>query len=116
MTRESRNILFILQRLWPILTSLRNHLPNALEIILACCILHNIRVKWGLFDPEEDEDEDEDEQQDENEGEEMDDIDLIDDDLNNVAIRARGAVLRENMRNNMPPPTASEMRRIRMNR
>ena len=116
MTRESRNILFILQRLWPILTSLRNHLPNALDIILACCILHNIRVKWGSFDPEEDKERDEDEdEQDENE-EEMDDIDLIDDEINNVAIRARGAVLRDNMRNSMPPPTASEMRRIRLNR
>ena len=98
----------MLKRRWPILKSMRNHVDNAMAIILTCCILHNVAIKWDAEDPPDDaEDSDEDE-----EGVEEDVI--IDDDLDNARIRAQGAMVRENLRENMPPPTASERRRINM--
>ena len=117
---SSECIYGILKKRWPILTSLRNHLPNAMEIILTCCILHNILIKWGLEEDEDEDEEDEnvegnDDDNDENEDEEDNDVEVIDDDLDNATIRARGAVVRENMKDNMPPPTPAELGRIRAN-
>ena len=87
---------------------MRNHLPTAMDIILSCAILHNIAIAWKSEEPEEEEQQDE---QDVDENEAVD-IVVIDDALDNASIRARGAVVRENLCHQMPPPSASERRRL----
>ena len=77
--------------------SLRTHLPQSMKIALCCCILHNVSVKWGIEEPPDDDQRDED-----------DDIIIVDDDVGRAAVRARGEVIRDRMRVNMPPPTRSE--------
>ena len=85
--------------------SLRNHLPTAMDTILACSILHNIAVKWGIGEPDVDDDDEEEEQE----------VAILEEDeLDNALIRARGSVLRENLRRQMPPPTESESRRLNL--
>ena len=98
----------MLKKRWPILKNLKNHLPTALDIILACCILHNVALEWG----EDQEDDDDSEEDSDEESESEEEVDIQDDELNNDNIRERGARLRENLRENMPPPTASESRRL----
>ena len=87
--------------------SMRNHLPAAMDIVLCCAILHNIAIEWRSDEPEEEEEEEEDLNADEDQ-----DIEVIDDDLDNAAIRARGAIVRENLRQQMPPPSVSERRML----
>ena len=84
---------------------MRNHLPFAQEIILCCSILHNIAIKWRAEEPEED---------DEEEDYGWDRVAVIDDELDNAIIRARGAMVRDNLRLQMPPPTPSELRRLNL--
>ena len=73
-----------------------------MAISLAVCILHNIAVIWNMPDPPPGQDDDDD----------GDDI-LLEEDLERAEVRARAVVLRDRLRNNMPPPTPSERRRMR---
>ena len=76
-----------------------------MAISLAVCILHNICTVWNMPDPppapadEDDED--------------INGDIVLEEDLERDEIRARAVVLRDRLRNNMPPPTPSERRRIR---
>ena len=75
-----------------------------MDIILCCCILHNVAIKWDSNKCPQDQ------------GEHVDneEIVLVDDNLDNEFIRAQGALVRDNLRLEMPPPSASERRRMNM--
>ena len=60
---------------------MRNHVKNAMDIILCCCILHNIAIKWNADEPPEEEVENDGDEEDEDET-------VIDDELDNALIRA----------------------------
>ena len=94
----------MLKRRWPIVTSMRTNLEHSMSISLAVCILHNIAVKWGMPQVGEDEDPEEEEQ-----------IIVVEEDQERAEVRARGDILRNRLRANMPPPTDEERRKIREN-
>ena len=82
---------------------MRTHLDHSMAISLAVCILHNIATLWNMpdpppGDPEEDQDEE---------------VILLEDDVERAEVRARASVLRDRLRNNMPPATPSERDRMR---
>ena len=72
-----------------------------MDISLAVCILHNIAILWKmpeLHGPLEEDD---------------DDILILEEDQERPEVRARANIIRDRLRQNMPPATASERRRIR---
>ena len=75
-----------------------------MSISLAVCILHNIAVKWGIPEIGEDEDQEEEEE-----------IVIVEENQERAEVRARGEILRNRLRENMPPPTNEERRKIREN-
>ena len=92
----------MLKRRFPIIKGMRTHLDHSMAISLCVCILHNIATTWNMPEPPPGEPE-------EAEGEVL----LLEDDMERAEVRARGSVLRDRLKNNMPPATASELLRIR---
>ena len=57
----TENIFGMWKRRFPIIRNLRNHFDNALEIVMATAVLHNLAVLWNEEEPDEsDEDGDKD--------------------------------------------------------
>ena len=96
----------MLKRRWPILKCMRAHLPFAMDIILCCCILHNIAVKWNIGEVGEEDPDDDDMEEEEQDG----DVQIMDDVVDNATTRANGSLLRDNLRAQMPQPTTAERR------
>ena len=111
-TESSECIYGMLKRRWPILKCMRVHLPFAMDLILCCCILHNIAVKWNIEEVGDEDPDDDMEEGEEGEEEEEQDgvVQIMDDAVDNATTRARGALLRDNLRAQMPPPTGAERR------
>ena len=99
---------------FPILKRMRLHLPNAMKVVMATAILHNLSILWGEIGVED-------------LGEHPDlqgrdpamppvpnaDITIDLEDLTPIQIRRLGQQTRENMRTNMDPvPTRHELRRL----
>ena len=101
---ESTECIFgMLKRRFPIIKAMRTHLDHSMAISLCVCILHNIAITWDMPDPPPGEDPEEPEEE----------VILLEEDLERAEVRARGSVLRDRLKNNMPPATASELLRIR---
>ena len=103
---SSECIYGMLKRRWPIIKGMRTTLNNAMQISLAVCILHNISVRWGMPDPPGDEQEDG-----------MDDEEglILEEDLEVAEVRAQADTLRNRLKDNMPPATPAEVRKMREN-
>ena len=72
-----------------------------MDISLAVCVLHNIAILWKmpeLHGPLADDDHG---------------VLIIEEDQERPDVLARANILRDRLRANMPPPTASERRRLR---
>ena len=104
---SSECIYGMLKRRWPIVTAMRTNLANSMSISLAVCILHNIAVKWGMPQIGEDEDPEEEEEEEE--------IILLEEFEERADVRARADILRNRMRENMPPPSNAEIQKMRAN-
>ena len=86
---------------WPIIKNRRCYLRNVMDIYLAICILHNIALLWKipeLHGPLERKD---------------NQILIMEEDEERPEVRATANIIRDRLLANMPPPTASERRRLR---
>ena len=95
-----------LKKRWPFVKNIRCHLMRAIDAILSCAILHNLCVKWGQPMPEEDDD-----------GPQPDfdplrAVRVVYNPNDRQMVRVQGEIVRDNLRRNMPPPSASERRKI----
>ena len=103
----------IWKRRFPILKRLRLHLPNAIKVVIATAMLHNLSISWGEVAVEELPDHPDIEGQ---------DIDMPDVPHADISIevnvppetrRRMGQAERDNLHQNMDPiPTSSERRRL----
>ena len=84
---------------------MRNHLNLAMEVVLACCILHNIAIRWGIEVPE-------------GVPEENDDnvapVPVVQEFGDRATVRARGEVVKSRLREQMSLLTASERRKLNL--
>ena len=110
------NISGVWKKRFPIITCLRSHYDNALEIIMATAVLHNLSILWKDPLPEADHPDAAGipavppQFQDGNRGVLPQNAEVP---RNRVAIRAEGDAVRERLRENMPPATPQELRRMR---
>ena len=73
-----------------------------MAISLAVCILHNVAVLWRMPEPPEERDPPEDQEE----------IVILEEDDERAEVRARAEVLRNRLRENMPPATEAETRKM----
>ena len=120
-TECTENIFGMWKRRFPIVRNLRNHFDNALEIVMATAVLHNLAVLWNEGEPyEADEDSDKDSDISENSDEEYVPGRSRDgrfelQKITGTRLRQKldGTILRDNLLENMAEGTAREMRRIK---
>lgn len=104
----SENIFGVWKRRWPIIKQVRFHHSNAIEVVLATAVLHNLSVLWKQPEwTEEDDDDIPPEFRNSNQGQVR-----VEDDLDRAAVRAEGEIVRNNLLANMPPPTAKERKQL----
>lgn len=108
----TENIFGMWKRRFPIVRNIRNHYPNAIEIIMATAVLHNLSVLWKEPLPDDDGHNED--------GEDEEDNPLPPmamagggDRAGRLRIRLEGTAMRDTLLANMPQATPTEARRIR---
>ena len=91
---------------FPVLRGLRCHYNTALEVTLATAVLHNLSVLWREPLPDGHNVDIPPEIMNDQQGQ----VVVVDMDLDRAAIRAEGDLVRDRLRQNMPPPTQRERR------
>ena len=109
----TEHIYGIWKRRFPIAENLRNHLPNAIKIINATAILHNISILWEEIGIDQLDGQPDPADVPALPAEPDMHVDFDPNDLNPLQMRQLGQATRDNMRLSMDPnPTARERRRL----
>lgn len=92
-TVMSENIFGIWKRRFPVLKNMRNHLPLAKKVIVACAILHNMSIMWRDELPADDHQE-----QPEEQGAPDHEVVIVEDRAEAHVVRQRGQIVRDQLR------------------
>lgn len=106
----SENIFGVWKKGWPILKQVRFHHSNAIEVVFATAVLHNLSVLCKQPQWNEEDDDIPPKFRNSNQGQVR-----VEDDLDRAAVRAEGEIVRNNLLANMPPPTAKERKQLAKN-
>ena len=96
---------------FPIITGLRSHYDNAVEIVMATAVLHNCAVLWKVPVPDGD-NPDADFPPIPPELQDGGQVVVVQEPRNRATIRAEGEIVRERLRENMPERTRAERRKM----
>ena len=99
-TMMTENIYGILKRRLPCLKKMTCHVLHAMNIIRACCILHNLAIRWNARLPQDDSDDSGEDDEDQDEEDQVGEENEAEDD--DALRRIRGQHVQNILFANMP--------------